>query len=86
MGEGWPLNKESISAAGWKKMGQLSFKGEINTARQEPAKLPTFISQSFSSSGCQSASTQTCYSRPLPPGAGPVCPEEAYQIVWRQPK
>lgn len=32
MGEGWPLNKESIRAMGWKKMGQLSFKGEINIA------------------------------------------------------
>lgn len=34
VGEGWPLNKESIRAVGWKKMGQLPFRGEINTAGQ----------------------------------------------------
>ena len=62
-------------------MGQFSFKGEINTASKSQQYCDIHPAQLFLLT-LPSLSVQTCYSCPQAPGAGPICPEEAYQIIW----
>lgn len=71
---------ESIRAVGWKKWVSFLLREKLIASKSQqycdihPAQLFLFT--------LPSASVQTCYSCPQAPGAGPVCPEEAYQIVW----